>query len=652
VLEAKRAGARGVVADDMTACTDTSAAVKFEGAAAALAGRAPVPSSRRFALLLVALTAACGAPASEIDGRPGPLASAAPVASASAAPAAPPVAARQPAAPDPPIQLQGGGAQAVRGDGGVVTSVEAHASRAGADVLKRGGSAVDAAVATAFVLAVTHPSAGNLGGGGFMIVRARAPRAADDPSGAHAEVEVVAIDFREVAPAAATDEKNRAQLDAGAVGWASAAVPGTVAGLELAHARFGKLPWAELVAPAIALAKKGHKLGARQAAVLSWNWSKLVHDPAARAAYGHGKQALKEGDVWKQPDLARTLEAIAKEGAKGFYEGPVAAKIDAAMRAHGGLVTAEDLKRYKATSRAPLHFTYRGFDVDTMPPPSMGGVAFAETMLELERWEAWRAPANSGASLHAFVEAARRAYAERRSVGGDPDFQGAHANDAAVASLLSPSHVATRVPFDPEHATPSSAVEQKGPPAPHESTQTTHLSVVDAEGNAVALTTTLSAAFGAKVIAAGTGVLFGNAMGAFSPSGVNALAPGKRMASSMTPAIVTQGGKLAAVLGSPGGDTIPNTVSQVMRNLVDYGMTIDKAVAAPRVHHQLFPDKVRVEKLNPPPRAALDELVKRGHLLDLDVTPIGDANDVVVDRDGVAWATADAREGGKAAAAR
>ncbi len=554
-----------------------------------------------------------------------------------AAATAPSVAYVQPPAPSPALKIHTGGAEAAHGDAGLVTSVESHATHVGAEVIRSGGNAIDAAVATAFALAVTHPSAGNLGGGGFMIVRTKAGG-------------VTAIDFREIAPASATVEKNRAQLDAGAVGWLSAAVPGTVAGLALAHEKFGSKPWAELVAPAIALAKKGHRLGARQATVLGWNWEKLKRDPTARAIYGRGKGPLHEGDVWKQPDLARTLEAIAKGGAKGFYEGAVAEKIDKAMKARGGMVTSDDLAKYQAKIRVPLHFAYRGFEVDTMPPPSMGGVAFAETMLDLERWEAWRAPVNTGASLHAFVEAARRSYADRRIAGGDPDFQPAGAIDGTIAELLSPAHLATKKPaYDPARATPSSAFAGADASAVHESPQTTHLSTVDADGNAVSLTTTLSAAFGSKVVASGTGVLFSNAMGAFSETGVNTLAPGKRMASSMTPAIVTQGDKLVIVLGSPGGDTIPNTVSQVFRNLVDYGMTIDQAVAAPRLHHQFLPDKVRVEKTNPPPRAALDDLAKRGDTIDLDATPIGDANDLVVDpATGAAWGVADKREGGKA----
>ncbi len=563
---------------------------------------------------------------------PGAAAVASAPAEASAAPTYPP-----PAAPDPPIVLHSGGKNAVRGEAGLVTSVEPNATAAGIQVLRHEGNAVDAAVAVAFALAVTHPSAGNIGGGGFMIVRRK-------------DGETTAIDFREAAPAAATPEKNKAMLDGGAFGYASAAVPGTVAGLYLAHEKFGARPWAELVAPAINLAKKGHKLGLRQGQVLGWNWEKLKKDPVSRATYGHGKEALKTGDLWKQPDLARTLGAIAKDGSKGFYEGPIAAKIEKAMKAHGGLITAADLASYKAVLREPLRFSYRGFEVATMPPPSMGGVAFAEIMLSLERWRAYEAPADSGQSLHLFVEASRRAYAERRLAGADPDFQPPNATATLVARLLGGSHLETRKPpLDRDRATPSAAVASASAEEPAESPQTTHFSVVDAEGNAVSCTYTQSAAFGSKVIIPGTGVLLANAMGAFSIIGPNALAPGKRMASSMTPTIVSQGGKLALVLGSPGGDTIPNTVAQVFRNLVDHGLTIDEAVAHPRIHHQYFPDKVRVEKGNQPPRAALDDLIKRGHALDFDAIPMGDANEILIDPvTRAAWGTIDKREGGKA----
>jgi gamma-glutamyltranspeptidase/glutathione hydrolase len=557
-------------------------------------------------------------------------------ASASAAQAPPPPY-PQPAPPEPPVALHAGGKHAVRGAAGVVTTVEHNATRIGADVLRHGGNAVDAAVAVAFALAVTHPSAGNIGGGGFMLVRL-------------ASGETHAVDFRETAPAAATAEKNKAMLDTGGIGYASAGVPGTVAGMTLALEKYGTRPLAELLAPAIDLAKKGHKLGERQGLVLGWSWAKLGKDPAARAIWGHGKAPHKQGDLVKQPDLARTLEAIAHEGRKGFYEGWVAAAIDKAMRAHGGLITAPDLAGYEARVREPLRFSYRGFAVETMPPPSMGGIAFAEIMLALERQRAHEAPVDSGLSLHLFVEAARRAYAERRLAGVDPEFMPADANRALLVKLLGGEHLETRKPpVDRDHATPSASIVATLDDAEPESPQTTHFSIVDAQGNAVSCTYTQSASFGSKVVIPGTGVLLANAMGGFSPSGPNGIVAGKRMASSMTPTIVTQRGKLALVLGSPGGDTIPNTVAQVFRNLVDYGMTIDEAVEHPRVHHQYLPDRVRVERSNPPPRAALADLAQRGHVVRADVAPLGDANDILVDvATGVAWGASDPREGGVA----
>jgi gamma-glutamyltranspeptidase/glutathione hydrolase len=550
---------------------------------------------------------------------------------ASAVPSADPYA--PPAPPSPAITLHAGGTKAAHGNAAVAT-VETNATRVGVEVLRGGGNAVDAAVAVAFALAVTHPSAGNLGGGGFLIARSAAG-------------ETTTIDFREMSPASATQAKNDQQLKAGAFGYLSVAVPGTVAGLVLAREKLGTKPLAELVKPAIELARKGHKLGARQASVLSWNWDKLKHDGPAHAVWGDGKSPKKQGDLVKQPDLARTLEAIAKEGARGFYAGDVAQKIDRAMRKHGGLITADDLAAYEAKLRAPIVFSYRGFEVTTMPPPSMGGVALAEILLTLERERAWEAADGSALSLHLFIEASRRAYRERRWVGADPDGQPELATK--LQELLSPKHLATRAPaIDHAKATPSTALGVAEAPEP-ESPQTTHFSIVDAQGNAVSCTYTQSAAFGSKVMIPGTGVLMNNAMGAFSGKGPNALGPRKRMASSMTPTIVTQNGKLALVLGSPGGDTIPNTVAQVLRNVVDYGMTIDEAVLRGRIHHQYLPDKLRVERAGAPPKSVLEELTKLGHTVEVQAMAIGDANEILFDAaTGVAWAFADPREGGAA----
>ena len=544
-------------------------------------------------------------------------------------------------APSPPIQLATGGPKAAAGQAGVVASVERNATRIGVQVLERGGNAVDAAVAVAFALSVTHPQAGSIGGGGFMLVRL-------------ASGETVAIDYREISPAAANAETNRKMLAHGGRGYPSAAVPGVVAGLELAHQRYGSLPWRDLVAPAIALARDGHPFGARQADVLKWHWTGL-HDPTFRAIFGHAGKSLAEGQRLKQPALAKTLTLVAEHGSAGFYAGEVAAKIERAMRSSGGYVMAADLGRYQPVVRAPLRFAYRGFEIQTMPPPSMGGIALASIMLDLEQSKAYEAEPSSALGIHLFAEAARRAYADRRAVAADPAFVDHALLDARLGRLLDPRYHAERKPaVDREHATASSQIVplDKGAPEPEESPETTHFSVVDGLGNAVSCTTTLSGAFGAQVVVPDTGIILSNALGAFSPAGINAIAPGKRMASSMTPTLVLQAGKLVAVLGSPGGDTIPNTVAQVLRNLTDWHLSVDQAVELGRVHHQWLPDQLRVEQGRAPAPAVLRELEKRGHKL-VRHAPQGDANSIVVDpASGTAYGFADPRQGGIALAAK
>lgn len=604
--------------------------------------------------LAFALGLGCETPVKD-SAAPTPLSTPPPSSQASQAPSAPPAAPSASAAlppssaslplrpvpprpppPDPPIVLKAGGKHSVRGEAGLVTSVEANATRAGTKILKRGGNAIDAAVAVAFALAVTHPSAGNIGGGGFMIVRL-------------ANGQSHALDFREIAPAAATAEKNDEQLKAGAHGYLSAAVPGTVAGMALIHEQFGSRPWAELIEPAIVLARKGHKLTSRAAMSLNWHWKSIRQDPAALAVFGQkSKKPKAEGEILKQPDLAKTLEAIAKEGRKAFYEGDFAQQTDKAMRENKGLVTADDLRKYKAVLRKPLHFSYRGFEIDTMPPPSMGGIAFAQIMLWLERLRAYEQSEGSGSSLHLFAEASRRAYAKRRLVGGDPDTLGPE-NQAFLKQLLDGDALLRMTPeVDPEHTTPSSEIEPAPGTPGTESPETTHFSIVDAEGNAVSCTYTQSAAFGARIVIPNTGVLLSNAMGAFSRAGVNTLAPGKRMSSSMTPTIVTQNNKLVLVLGSPGGDTIPSTVAQVFRNLIDYKMPIDEAIEKGRVLHIWMPDRIRAEKRKPPSKQAMAELEKKGHTIELSNIPLGDAKGILIDEQGIAWGHADSREGGLA----
>ncbi len=560
-----------------------------------------------------------------------PSAAASASASASAAVVVP-----APAAPDPPIQLRYGGKHAVASSGGLVVSVDANATQAGVRALEAGGNAVDAAVAVGYALAVTHPSAGNLGGGGFMIVKLK--------SG-----ESVAIDFREIAPATATTKKVIAEVEAGAGGYASMVVPGTVSGLNLARERFGSKPLAELLAPAISLASKGHKVSPRAAVSLKAQWSKLKGDAAAAQVWGNGKNPKQAGDRVIQKDLASTLTAISERGTMGFYSGQVAEYIDGAMKRNGGEITKEDLLAYETKVRAPLTFSYRGFTVETMPPPSMGGVAVAETLLALERSIQHKSKATDPERLHLFIESAKWAYADRRGVGADPDFMAEGASAADIGKLLSGLNLTTRIPkIDPLKATPASSFDtgQKS----KESPETTHYSVVDAAGNAVSCTVTLSAAFGSKVMIPGTGVFFSNALGAFSPTGANEVKPHKRMASSMSPTIVSRNGQVEIVAGSPGGDTIPNTVSQVLINLIDLGLSVDEAVTRGRVHHQLLPDVVRIESARGLPDATKTALKQLGHTLEPSAMALGDAKIIVRDKaTGDAWGFSDEREGGLAA---
>ena len=565
-----------------------------------------------------------------------PSTSAGPVARPSAPPSAPGASSTPAPVSLPPITP--GGAQAVRGESGVVTSVEPHATRAGVRILEKGGNAVDAAVAVAYALAVTHPSAGNLGGGGFMLVRM-----VDAPT--------VAIDFRETAPAALTQGKFDAMIRAGAIGPAAVGVPGSVAGLNLAHARFGRLPLAEVLAPAIELARDGHRVGTREALTILWNWRHLSRDPAARALFGHGGQPRKPGTKLRRPDLAVTLQRIAQQGDAGFYRGPTARALIAALRA-GGSMTLRDLHDYHAVVRQPLRLRYRGLDVEIMPPPSAGGVAVAQTLLMLEQLEAHDLDAASAPALHLFIEASRRAHAERRLAVTDPDRLTPTEEARQRARWLDPLALLSRKPrVDPNHATPSAEVHRRYVDTTPESEETTHFAVVDRDQNLVSCTTTLSGGFGAKLVAPGTGVVLNNSVAAFAAAGANLPEPKRRPTSSMAPTLVLAKNHPVLVLGSPGGDTIPSTIVQVLRNVVDRGMTIDAAVDAPRIHHGFMPDEVRYEKKRPIPKAVLAALQKMGHRISRKRIPIGDANSIVISN-GVAWAYADAREGGIALAAK
>ena len=523
----------------------------------------------------------------------------------------------------------------------MVVSDHPTASAVGAAVLRRGGNAIDAAVAVAFALAVVHPRAGNIGGGGFLVYRA-----ADGRS--------YALDFRETAPAAA-----RADMYAGAAGpfggsvtgARAAGVPGSVAGLAEMHRRFGRLPWSDLVAPAIALARDGVVLDAFRAA--SYNDTvvrRLRLFPSSVAALLPGGRRPREGDTLRQPDLAGTLAAIADSGPDVFYRGRVADQIVAEMRRSGGIITLADLEAYRARWRPPLESTYRGWRVLGMPPPSSGGVTLAEILNILEA--SGPLPRyGSAALMHVELEAMRRAFTDRNSTLGDPDFVA-----MPVAKLTSKPYAAALARgVDLNRATPTGEV-----PAVDEGQHTTHYSIVDPEGNAAAVTTTLNDDFGSALVVGGAGFLLNDEMDDFTArpgkpnlyglvqGEANAIAPGKRMLSAMAPTIVLDpSGRLALVTGSPGGPRIITAVAQVVSNLIDHGMPLGQAVAAPRIHHQALPDSVYWERggLTADQRRVLAAMGYRFRARPLF---IGDVNTVLATPQGL-QGLADPRRGGGAA---
>jgi gamma-glutamyltranspeptidase/glutathione hydrolase len=531
-----------------------------------------------------------------------------------------------------PPRLAGGGPRSVSGTKGVVTSAEENATKAGIEVLEAGGNAVDAAVAVATTLAVTHPNAGNLGGGGFVLVRR--------PGGP-----TVALDFRETAPHSLTRPDFDAMIKGGAHGPVAVGIPGSPAGLSLLHSEFGRLPFARNLARAITLARDGHAFGKRQAELLARVWPVFSKDPAARAIFGKGKHPIAAGTRLVQPDLAGTLERLARLGPAGFYEGETARAL---VQATGGRITERDLGEYQARHRPVLGFRYRGFDVHTMPPPSTGGSTLAGTLIALETISPNAPASESVGSFHAFLEVSRRAQALRRLTITDPA-AGADEERASVARFLD-SSLLLEVPFDPNHATPSSQIHPLYPAALRETEHTTHLSVVDSDGMVVSLTTTISASFGARIVAPGAGFVLNNAVSSFSTVGDNQPVPGRRTTSSMAPTLVLANDKPVLVLGTPGGDTIPSTIAALVLNLVDRGMTLDEATDAPRIHHGFVPDDVRYESARPPPRAILDGLKKLGHRIRPSPPVQGDANCLLIDENR-AFGYADPRDpGGRAQA--
>ncbi|MDB5607970.1 MAG: ggt [Bradyrhizobium sp.] len=487
---------------------------------------------------------------------------------------------------------------AVVAEHGMVVAQEKIAARIGADVLKRGGNAVDAAVATGFAMAVTYPRAGNIGGGGFMVIHS-AERHED-----------VAIDYRETAPAATTPgiflgpdgKPDIAKSRDSALG---IGVPGTPAGLALALQKYGsgKFTLSDLLQPAIDLARDGVVLADDSADTLP-DWHKrLARWPSSAKIFSRADgTSLREGDTLVQADLAATLSAIAKQGPSGFYEGPVAEKLVKAVSDAGGIMTPDDLKSYQAVVRTPVRGTYRGYDIVSMPQPSSGGVVLLEALNILEGFPMSEMKQGSAPSLHLMIEAMKRAYADRARYLGDPAFV-----NAPVATLIAKDYAAKqRAGIDLDHATPWTDALSATPP--REGSNTTHFSVVDALGNAVSNTYTLNFSYGVGLVADGTGVLLNNELDDFTaaPGASNAYGlvgfeanlpgPGKRPLSSMSPTIVLKDGKPVLVTGSPGGSRIISTVLQVIVNVLDYHMDVAAAVAAPRLHHQWLPDEVRIER--------------------------------------------------------
>ena len=482
-------------------------------------------------------------------------------------------------------------------ENGMVSAQERLAAEIGRDIMAKGGNAVDAGVAVAFALAVTLPRAGNLGGGGFMLVH-------DAETG-----RTQAIDYRELAPSGASrdmflDDKGEADSDKSLYTGAASGVPGTVAGMRMALDTYGSMPWADVIAPAIRLAEEGIIVTPDLADSLEAEREALMKHPStAKIFFKDGGAGYRPGERLVQADLAATLKKVAAEGPDGFYKGAVAENIAKAVQAAGGPMTVEDLAAYKPVLREPVRGSYRGYEIVSMPPPSSGGVHLIQILNTLEGYPIGALGHNTAETIHLMAEAMKLAYADRSEYLGDPDFV-----DVPVAALTSKDYAAElRGKLSAEYATPSAMIGP-GDLAPYESDQTTHFSVVDKAGNAVSNTYTINLNYGSGLVAEGTGVLMNNEMDDFSAKpGVpnafglvggdaNAVQPGKRPLSSMTPTIVLKDGETWLVTGSPGGARIITTVLQVILNMIDHGMNVAEASTAPRVHHQWLPDELRIEE--------------------------------------------------------
>jgi gamma-glutamyltranspeptidase/glutathione hydrolase len=503
---------------------------------------------------------------------------------------------------------------------GMVATEQHLATQVGVDILKRGGNAVDAAVAVGFALAVVLPNAGNIGGGGFMLIH-DARRNKD-----------IALDFREMAPGGATrdmflDARGNPIAGRSTHSPLAVGVPGTVAGLSQALKKYGTLPLSEVVAPAIRLAKNGITISDTLGGVLAEEQKHMGKWPASRAIFFKNGRPLKAGERLVQKDLAQSLALIGREGPSAFYEGTIAKRIVAEMALHGGAITADDLKKYRVVEREPLSGNYRGYQILAMPPPSSGGIHIIEMLNILERYPLREYGAGSAQTIHFMAEAMKRAYADRAAHLGDPDFVKVPAK--GLMSRAYADELAARI--DPDRATPSSAI-RPGQPEAYESDQTTHFSIADKNGNVVAVTYTLNLNFGSGMVAEGTGIMLNDEMDDFSVKpGIanafgltggeaNAVQPGKRPLSSMSPTIVLKDGSPFLVTGSPGGSRIITTVLQTLINVIDHQMNIAEASLAPRVHHQWQPDQLRIEKGLSPDTLRL--LRQKGYALSLQA-PMG-----------------------------
>jgi gamma-glutamyltranspeptidase / glutathione hydrolase len=556
--------------------------------------------------------------------------------------------------------------QPVHAQHAIVVSVHELASRAGVEIMQAGGNAVDAAVATGFTLAVVHPAAGNIGGGGFMLIRM-------------ADGKTHFLDYREKAPAAATrdmflDAQGNVIPGASEVGYKSIGVPGSVAGMVYAERKYGKLTLKQVMAPAIRLAREGYALTWGEARDMQRD-SDLAKFPESRRVFQRDGNYYQPGEIFRQPDLAHTLERIADKP-DDFYHGSLARELAAALQKGGGLITADDLAQYEVKEREPVRGTYREYEIISAPPPSSGGTVLIESLNILEGYDLARMGNRSAQSIHYTIEAFRRAFFDRAEFMGDPDF-----SKIPVAQLIDKKYAAAwRESIEPVRASPSLGLkrpevfhelEQYAATHPqplglHEGQHTTHYSVVDADGNAVAVTTTINSWFGSRVTAEGLGFLLNDEMDDFSAKpnvpnsdgliqgAANAIGPGKRPLSSMTPTIVVRDGKPFLVLGSPGSSKIITTVANVLMGVVDYGMNIQEAVNAPRFHNQWLPDVLNVEKwFSPDTVSALD---KMGYNVQIGLHDGGfvspywsDAECIAIDaKTGERLGASDGRNGGKA----